>query len=114
VPVSGRNSSMQAAGTAKAFERKLGLPEALGLSLSIVGPSMAMAFNVSLAVRAAGRAAPLAFAIATIALGMVALAFVRFSRRLAHAGSAYAFGRSRPAADAAHDERSSDRPAALI
>jgi hypothetical protein len=39
---------------------------------------MAMAFNVSLAVRFAGRAAPLAFGIATIALGMVALAFVRF------------------------------------
>ena len=91
MPVSGRNSSMQAAGTAKAFERKLALPEALGLSLSIVGPSMAMAFNVSLAVRAAGRAAPLAFAIATIALGMVALAFVKFSRRVAHAGSAYAY-----------------------
>jgi amino acid transporter len=52
---------------------------------------MAMAFNVSLAVRAAGRAAPLAFAIATIALGMVALAFVKFSRRVAHAGSAYAY-----------------------
>lgn len=52
---------------------------------------MAMAFNVSLAVRFAGRAAPLAFAIATIALGMVALAFVRFSRRVAHAGSAYAY-----------------------
>jgi amino acid transporter len=61
------------------------------MSLSIVGPSMAMAFNVSLAVRFAGRAAPLAFGIATIALGMVALAFVRFSRPVAHAGSAYAY-----------------------
>lgn len=46
-----------------AFERTLGLPEAVGPSLSIAGPSMAMAFNVSLVVRAAGRAAPLAFAI---------------------------------------------------
>lgn len=73
------------------LNRKLGLPEALGMSLSTVGPSMAMAFNVSLAVRFAGRAAPLAFGIATIALGMVALAFVRFSRRVAHAGSAYAY-----------------------
>lgn len=73
------------------LDRKLGLPEALGLSLSIVGPSMAMAFNVSLAVRAAGRAAPLAFAIGTVGLGMVAVAFVRFSRRVAHAGSAYAY-----------------------
>jgi amino acid transporter len=91
MPVSDRNSSIHLAGAEQAFERKLGLPEALGLSLSIVGPSMAMAFNVSLAVRAAGRAAPLAFAIGTIGLGMVALSFVKFSRRVAHAGSACAY-----------------------
>ena len=48
------------------------------MSLFIIGASVAMAFNVSLAVRFAGRAAPLAFGIAPIALGMVALAFVRF------------------------------------
>lgn len=73
------------------LERKLGLAEALGLSLSIVGPSMAMAFNVSLVVRAAGTAAPLAFIIGTLAMGMVAISFVKFSRRIAHAGSAYAY-----------------------
>lgn len=84
-------SSAESSVAEPTLDRKLGLPEALGLSLSIVGPSMAMAFNVSLAVRAAGRAAPLAFAIATIALGIVALAFVRFSRSVAHAGSAYAY-----------------------
>jgi len=64
------------------LKRKLGLAEAL--ALSIVGPSMAMAFNFPLAVKAAGQAAPLAFAIGTLALGVVALAFVRFSRRVAH------------------------------
>lgn len=74
-----------------ALERKLGLAEAVGLSLSIVGPTMAMAFNVSLVVRAAGRAAPLAFVIGTVALGIVALSFVSFSKRVAHAGSAYAY-----------------------
>src|SRR3974377_2393114 len=42
----------------RSFQRKLGLAEAVALSLSIVGPTMAMAFNVSLVVRAAGRAAP--------------------------------------------------------
>jgi amino acid transporter len=52
---------------------------------------MAMAFNVSLAVRAAGKAAPLAFAIGTVALAIVALSFVSFSKRVAHAGSAYAY-----------------------
>lgn len=74
-----------------AFERKLSLPEAVGPSLSIVGPSMAMAFNVSLVVRAAGRAAPLAFAIGALALAIVAVSFVSFSKRVTHAGSAYAY-----------------------
>ena len=52
------------------------------------GPSMATAFNVSPAVRFAGKASPFAFGIATIALGMVAVAFGRLSRRVAHAGLA--------------------------
>jgi amino acid transporter len=77
--------------SASALAKRLGLADALALSLAIVGPSMAMAFNVSLAARAAGRAAPLAFAIGTAALGIVALSFVSFSRRVAHAGSAYAY-----------------------
>ena len=76
---------------ARGFQRKVGLPQAVALSLSIVGPTMAMAFNVSQVVRAAGRAAPLAFVIGTIALGPVALSFVSFSKRVAHAGSAYAY-----------------------
>jgi hypothetical protein len=41
--------------------RRLGLAEAFGLSLSMMGPTMAMTFNVSLAAKAAGQAAPLAF-----------------------------------------------------
>jgi len=44
-----------------ALERKLGLAETVGLSLSVVGSTGAMAFNASLVARAAGRAAPLAF-----------------------------------------------------
>jgi amino acid transporter len=71
--------------------RKLGLPEALGLSLSVVAPSMAMAFNVSLVVQAAGSAAPLAFLIGALALGIAAVSFVSFSRRVSHTGSAYAY-----------------------
>jgi len=71
--------------------RRLGLADALALSLAIVGPSLAMAFNVSLAARASGRAAPLAFAIGTVSLAVVALSFVSFSRRVAHAGTAYAY-----------------------
>jgi hypothetical protein len=65
--------------TKPALNWKLGLPEALGLSLSSVGACKAMAFNESLAVRAAGRAAPMAFGIGALSLLMVALAFVSFA-----------------------------------
>lgn len=50
-----------------------------------------MAFNVALAVGVAGRAAPLAFAVGTVALAVVGLSIVSFARRVAHAGSAYAY-----------------------
>ena len=73
------------------LRRNLGLIEAIGLSLSIIAPTMAMAFNVTLAVGAAGSAAPLAFGIGTVALAIVGLSFVAFARRVAHAGSAYAY-----------------------
>jgi amino acid transporter len=73
------------------LRRNLGLIEAVGLSLSIIAPTMAMAFNVTLAVRAAGRAAPLAFGVGTLALAIVGLSFVAFARRVAHAGSAFAY-----------------------
>lgn len=74
--------------------RKLGLVEAVSLSLSMIAPTMAMAFNVTLAAQAAGRAAPLAFAIGTVVLAVVGLSFVAFARRVAHAGSAYAYIRA--------------------
>ena len=73
------------------LRRNLGLIEAVALSLSIIAPTMAMAFNVTLAVGVSGYAAPLGFAVGTVALAVVGLSFVAFSRRMAHAGSAYAF-----------------------
>jgi amino acid transporter len=60
-------------------------------ALSMMGPTMAMAFNLSLAAKAAGPAAPLAFAIGTISLTIVVLSFVSFRRRVAHAGSVYGY-----------------------
>lgn len=73
------------------LRRNLGMIEAVALSLSIIAPTMAMAFNVTLAVGAAGRAAPLAFAVGTASLAIVGLSFVAFARRVAHAGSAFAY-----------------------
>jgi amino acid transporter len=70
----------------------------VGLSVATIAPTLAMAFNVSLAVQFAGPAAPLAFVIGTILVLIVGLSFIAWSRRVAHAGSAYgyitqAFGR---------------------
>jgi amino acid transporter len=73
------------------LRRNLGGLEVVGLSLSMIAPTTAMAFNVTLAAGAAGVAAPLAFAISTVALVIVGLSFVAFARRIATAGSAYAY-----------------------
>jgi amino acid transporter len=70
---------------------RLSLPEAIGLSLSIICPSVTAAFNITLVVQATGQAAPLAFAIGTLAMGLIALSFMAFTHRVAHAGSAYAY-----------------------
>jgi amino acid transporter len=71
--------------------RRLSLPEAVGLSVSIICPTVTAAFNITLVVQATGPAAPLTFVIGTLAMALVALSFVAFSRRVAHAGSAYAY-----------------------
>ena len=70
---------------------RLSLPEAVGLSLAVISPTVTAAFNITLVVQAAGPAAPLTFAIGTVAMALIALSFIAFSRRLAHAGSAYAY-----------------------
>src|ERR1700674_576987 len=70
---------------------RLSLPEAVGLSLSITCPTVTAAFNVTLVVQATGQAAPLTFAIGTVAMALIALSFMAFTHRVAHAGSAYAY-----------------------
>ena len=73
------------------LHRKLGLLEAVGLSIALIAPTMGMAFNVSLAAQVAGPAAPLSFVIGTSVMLVVALSFAAWCRRLSHAGSAYGF-----------------------
>jgi amino acid transporter len=70
---------------------RLNLPEAISLSLAVVSPTVTAAFNITLVVQAAGPAAPLTFAIGTVAMALVALSFMSFTHRVAHAGSAYAY-----------------------
>src|SRR5471032_2823985 len=73
------------------LSKRLTLLEALGLSLAVVAPTVTAAFNITLVVGAAGPAAPLAFAIAAVATVLIALSFMAFTHRVAHAGSAYAY-----------------------
>jgi amino acid transporter len=70
---------------------RLNLPECIGLSLAVISPTVTAAFNITLVVQAAGPAAPLTFAIGTVAMTLVALSFMSFTHRVAHAGSAYAY-----------------------
>jgi len=73
------------------LRRSLGAIEAFGFSLSIIAPTLAMAFTTPLTAQSAGRAAPLAYLIGGITVSLVGLSFVAFSRRVAHAGSVYAY-----------------------
>lgn len=70
---------------------RLSLLEAVGLSLAVISPTVTAAFNITLVVQAAGTAAPLTFVIGTAAMALIALSFMAFSHRVAHAGSAYAY-----------------------
>jgi len=63
--------------------KRLSLPEAIGLSVSVICPTVTAAFNITLVVQAAGAAAPLAFAIGTVAMVLVALSFMAFTHRVA-------------------------------
>jgi amino acid transporter len=74
-----------------ALVKRLSLAEAVGMSVSIICPTVTAAFNVTLVVQAAGAAAPLAFVIGTVAMVLVALSFIACTRRVVHAGSAYAY-----------------------
>lgn len=73
------------------LKRDLGPIEAVGLSLSVIAPTMGMALNVTLAVGAAGVAAPLGFAVGTVMVALVGLSFIFFASRVTNAGSGYAY-----------------------
>lgn len=73
------------------FRPTLSAFQAFVLSLAIIAPTLAMAFNVPLAAQAAGQAAPLAFLVGGAAMAMIGLSFVAFSRRIASAGSAASY-----------------------
>jgi amino acid transporter len=73
------------------LRRSLGAVGAFGFSLSILAPTLAMAFTTTLTAKSAGRAAPLCYLIGGAIIAVVGLSFVAFGRRIAHAGSVYAY-----------------------
>ncbi len=83
-----QRSGSEAGGPAFARTRILA---AIGFSLSILAPTLALSFSTALAARVAGQAAPLAFLAAGVIMSLVAVSFARFSQRIASAGSVFAF-----------------------
>lgn len=69
----------------------LSIIEVLALSVSIVAPTMAMAFNTAPTAGVAGAGVPLSFLIGTIAVLLVGVSFFEFSKRIPHSGSVYAY-----------------------
>jgi amino acid transporter len=73
------------------LRRDLSIWEAIGVSVALMAPSMAININPQGTVGLVGRAVPLTFAIATGAVLLVAYTFVRLSQRFNHSGSVYGF-----------------------
>jgi amino acid transporter len=73
------------------LRRELGGLETWALSIGVLAPALALSIASVEPAKLLGRAAPLAFMIASVAVGFVCYGFVRLSSRFSHAGSVYAF-----------------------
>jgi amino acid transporter len=76
---------------APTLRRTLNVWSAVGVSVALMAPSMAININPQGTATAVGRAVPLAFLLATVGVLLIAHTFVRLSQRFSHAGSVYAF-----------------------
>jgi amino acid transporter len=74
-----------------ALRRELRFLETTSVSIGVMAPTLAMSVTGVAAAEALGRAAPLAFAVAALGVGLVAYGFVRLAGEFSHAGSVYAF-----------------------
>lgn len=72
------------------LRRELKFWEAIAISVGIMAPTAAMALNGVAPAGLVGRAVPLAFLFAAIAIGLISYSFVRLTRFFNHAGSTYA------------------------
>lgn len=82
-----------ARGTAQpvTLKRELRTLEAVGLSIGIVAPTLALSLNGVAVAGLVGRAVPLAFLFAAVGIGLAVYGFQVLAREHAHSGSVYAF-----------------------
>src|ERR1044072_335149 len=73
------------------LKRTLSGWQGVGLSVALMGPSLAANINPQQTAAAAGRAVPLAFLLSAVGVLLVAYGFVRMCQYYQHAGSVYAF-----------------------
>ncbi len=71
--------------------RNLSVWQAVGISVALMAPSMAANINPQGTATLVGRATPLAFFLAAVAVLLIAYVFVRLCQYYRHAGSVYAF-----------------------
>lgn len=75
----------------RGLRRGLSIWQAVGISVALMAPSMAININPQGTAGLVGRATPLAFFLAAIAVLLIAYVFVRLCQYYQHAGSVYAF-----------------------
>lgn len=73
------------------LSRRLTVWSAVGVSIALMAPSMAININPQASSAVTGRAVPIAFLLATVGVLLIAHTFVRLSQRFSHSGSVYAF-----------------------
>ena len=73
------------------LRRSLGFLGAVAVSVGVMAPTLAMSATGVQPARIIGRAAPLAYALAALGVGLVAYGFVRLTSFFSHAGSVYSF-----------------------
>lgn len=73
------------------LKRDLSVWAALGLSVALLGPSMAANINPQAPAGKVGAAVPLVFLLSMVGVLLVAHSFARLSQHIAHAGSVYGF-----------------------
>jgi amino acid transporter len=72
------------------LRRELRFWEAIAISVGIMAPTAAMALNGTVPAQLVGRAVPLAFLFAGIAIALISYSFIRLTSYFNHAGSTYA------------------------